>query len=99
MEELCEFIEDMGLIDLPLTGRKYTWHRANGGCMSRLDRFLISDEWIVKWGEHTQWGLPRSVSDHCPILLKTNSINLGAKAFLFDELQAANARFRQIIPR
>lgn len=32
------------LIDLPLVGRKYTWYRSDGVVMSRLDRFLVSDE-------------------------------------------------------
>lgn len=44
MEGFNEFICDMGLIDLPLVGRKFTWHRANGSCMSRLDKFLLSEE-------------------------------------------------------
>lgn len=41
MFEFDEFIEDLGLNDLPMIGRKYTWHRPNGSCMSRLDRFLL----------------------------------------------------------
>lgn len=49
IEEFDEFIEDMGLIDLPLIGRKYTWHRANGTSSSRIDRFLLSEEWISLW--------------------------------------------------
>lgn len=44
MLDFDEFIDDMRLNDLPLIGRKYTWHRSNGKCMSRLDRFLVSDE-------------------------------------------------------
>lgn len=54
MEEFNEFIEDLDLIYLPWTGRKYTWHRANGTCMSRLDRFLISAGWANQWEELTQ---------------------------------------------
>lgn len=46
MEEFVEFIEELGFFDLPLIVRKYTWHRANGSSSSRLDRFLISEEWI-----------------------------------------------------
>lgn len=47
--EFNDFIEDLNLLDLSLTGRRYTWHRADGSCMSRLDRFLISDEWATIW--------------------------------------------------
>jgi len=39
------FIDDNGMIDLPLCGRKYTWYKGYGSCMSRLDRFLLSEDW------------------------------------------------------
>lgn len=66
-----EFVEDMDLTDLPLIGRKYTWHRANGRCMSRLDRFLLSDEWMNQWQDLAQWGMKRSIADHYAIVLKS----------------------------
>ncbi|GKV37932.1 hypothetical protein SLEP1_g45894 [Rubroshorea leprosula] len=44
MEEFDDFIHNAGLIDLPLVGRKYTWYNSNGQYMSRIDRFLISEE-------------------------------------------------------
>lgn len=37
---------DLNLIDLPLLGRRFTWVRPNGSVMSRLDRILVSEEWI-----------------------------------------------------
>jgi hypothetical protein len=40
-----QFIDDAVLIDLPLTGRKFTLYKGDGLSMSRLDRFLISEEW------------------------------------------------------
>lgn len=46
----CEFIHDCGLIDLPLVGRKYTWYKSDGKGMSRLDRFLISEDWLNSFG-------------------------------------------------
>ncbi|GKV09853.1 hypothetical protein SLEP1_g21292 [Rubroshorea leprosula] len=70
MREFDSFIHVSGLVDLPLAGRKYTWHSANGQHRSRIDRFLVSDECLKKWNDLKQWGLGRSVSDHCPLLLK-----------------------------
>jgi len=35
------FITDTLLIDLPICGRLFTWHRSDGISMSRLDRFLL----------------------------------------------------------
>lgn len=43
------FIEENVLLDLPLFGRKFTWFKGDGRSMSRLDRFLISEEWGLKW--------------------------------------------------
>jgi exonuclease III len=38
------FIEENNLVDLPLHGRKFTWFKGDGLSMSRLDRFLLSEE-------------------------------------------------------
>ncbi|GKV49208.1 hypothetical protein SLEP1_g55970 [Rubroshorea leprosula] len=83
MEEFDRFIHDAGLVDLPLTGRKYTWFNSNGLHMSRIDRFLFSEEWLMNWGDLRQWGLKRTVSDHCPILIKEEKIDWGPKPFKF----------------
>jgi hypothetical protein len=48
------FIEDTFLVDLPLSGRKFTWYNGDGITMSRLDRFLISEEWCLTWANCTQ---------------------------------------------
>ncbi|GKV45171.1 hypothetical protein SLEP1_g52281 [Rubroshorea leprosula] len=83
MREFDSFIQNAGLVDLSLVGRKYTWYSSNSQCMSRLDRFLLSEEWLTTWGDVKQWGLERSVSDHCPILLKNERVDWGPKPFKF----------------
>lgn len=79
MQIFGEFISEAGLIDLPLIGRKFTWYKSDRKTMSRLDRFLITKNWLNSWCDLSQWGLQRSVSDHCTIVLK--EINLGPKPF------------------
>lgn len=49
--------------------------------MSRLDRFLVSNSWLNSWVDLSQWGLPRSVSDHCPVVLRKRVCNWGPKPF------------------
>ncbi|GKV07790.1 hypothetical protein SLEP1_g19511 [Rubroshorea leprosula] len=83
MNDFNSFIHDAGLIDLPLIGRKYTWYSSNGRQMSRIDRFLIFVDWLEKWGDVKQWGLGRSVSDHCPLVLKNEKVDWGPKPFKF----------------
>lgn len=43
------FILDVELPDLPLVGRKFTWYRADGKTMRRLNRFLLSEDWLCTW--------------------------------------------------
>lgn len=40
MENFKGFINDMGIVDVPCVGGKFTWYNSNGKAMSRLDRFL-----------------------------------------------------------
>jgi len=62
---LNEFIDDRVLIDLPLGGRKFTWYKGDGRSMSRLDRFLLSEEWFLLWPNCLQVALLR-VGRLCP---------------------------------
>ncbi|KAL8534281.1 hypothetical protein ACS0TY_010331 [Phlomoides rotata] len=70
IEAFDSFVRDSGLIDLPLHGCFYAWYRPDDSCKSRLNRFLINNNWISKWHNLSQFGLQRSLSDHCPILLE-----------------------------
>lgn len=46
MRRFSEVIEDLELRDLPLQGGSFTWKGGlNNQSHSRLDRFLISNEW------------------------------------------------------
>ncbi|GKV14958.1 hypothetical protein SLEP1_g25756 [Rubroshorea leprosula] len=81
MKEFEKFMQESGLVDIPLVGRKYTWYHPNGCSMSRLDRFLLSEEWLLNWAEVKQWGLRRSLSDHCPVMLRDEKLNWGPKPF------------------
>jgi len=44
-----DFIERNEFYDIPMVGRKFTWLRPNGKAMSRLDRALVTEEWLVHW--------------------------------------------------
>lgn len=47
MSKFDEFINECGLVDLPLIGRKFTLYQTNRALMNRLDRFLLSEEWCL----------------------------------------------------
>lgn len=50
MANFNNFIVDMDLIDVQMTGKKFSYFCSDGVSMSRLDRFLISEGLIALWG-------------------------------------------------
>ncbi|XP_071687632.1 uncharacterized protein [Rutidosis leptorrhynchoides] len=74
-----EFIDKMGLIDIPLGGKKFTRVCDNGIKFSKLDRFLISEEFNLCWPYLSATVLERKSSDHAPIILRNDSFDYGPK--------------------
>jgi len=69
--DLSDFIEDMSLSDLQLAGGSYTWRKVDKhDIVSRLDRFLVSNEWNGGFKNIKQPILQKVTSDHSPILLQ-----------------------------
>ncbi|GKU86994.1 hypothetical protein SLEP1_g1457 [Rubroshorea leprosula] len=99
MAEFDEFIRECGLVDLPLIGRKFTWYQANGAVMSRLDRFLLSEEWCEKWDDMKQWGLKRTISYHCPILMKNQIVDWGPKPFRFFDMWLETPECKELMTK
>ncbi|XP_019454717.1 PREDICTED: uncharacterized protein LOC109355873 [Lupinus angustifolius] len=87
----------MELFDLPLSRKKFTWHLSNGKAMSKIYRFLVNDGWLTKWGNLVQLGLPRTFSDHCPILLNTDTSDWGPTPFRTNNCWLSDHRFSQFV--
>ena len=79
MEDFIDCMQQMDMIDLPIVGRKYTWVRGNS--CSRLDHMLVENDCILKFLELKIWALPRTMSDHYPLLLELKKIDWGPKPF------------------
>jgi endonuclease/exonuclease/phosphatase family metal-dependent hydrolase len=64
-----QLVQGLGLIDLRLHGRRFTWSNARG-CLTfaRLDRFLISNAWNQEYPNCHQSALASALSDHSPII-------------------------------
>ncbi|CAJ2672026.1 unnamed protein product [Trifolium pratense] len=77
------FVDLMELIDIPVSGKSFSWFSADGKSMSRLDRFLLSEGFIDKGGISGQWIGNRDISDHCPIWLICSKLDWGPKPFKF----------------
>ena len=84
MAQFSNFIEECGLLDLPMSGGKFTWSNNRlETTYCRLDRFLISPGFLCEFPKVTQKVLPRSLSDHNAILLADEGVNWGPKPFKF----------------
>ncbi|MCH94158.1 LINE-1 reverse transcriptase like, partial [Trifolium medium] len=99
MAEFDRFLEDLELVDLPLIGRRFTWFHPNGIAMSRLDRVLLSNEWLFKWGNPIVRVLPREVSDHCPLVVRYGNLDWGPKPFRFNNFWLQNKSFKELVVR
>ena len=65
-----EFIELNMLTNLPIVGKKFTWFKPNGTTKSRIDRVLVTEEWLQCWPMCKQYVQQREVSDHCALIIK-----------------------------
>ncbi|XP_016207248.1 uncharacterized protein LOC107647708 [Arachis ipaensis] len=79
VEDFKDWVQDLQLVDLPLTDRKFTWFR--GQSCSRIDRILVSLEWLEEFPDTRLKGGPRGLSDHCPLILEDSRIGAGPRPF------------------
>ncbi|XP_025638571.1 uncharacterized protein [Arachis hypogaea] len=78
-EDFMEWVQDLQLIDLPLTDRKFTWFR--GKSCSCIDRMMVSLEWLEEFPDTRLKGGPRGQSDHCPLILEDTRLWAGTRPF------------------
>ncbi|MCH97275.1 LINE-1 reverse transcriptase like [Trifolium medium] len=95
--EFRQFVEGMEVIDVPVTGKKFTWFSADGKVMSRLDRFLLSEGFIEKGGVSGQWVGDRDISDHYLIWLICSKLDWGPKLFKFNNCWLDHAEFKPFV--
>ena len=63
-------IEQAGLRELPLGGRKYTWaNNQSDPTYEKLDRVLICPDWEEHYPLTTVQALERELSDHTPLIV------------------------------
>ncbi|XP_076931406.1 uncharacterized protein LOC143596536 [Bidens hawaiensis] len=78
-----EFILTAGLHEYNMGGYKFTYISDNGEKFSKLDRFLVCQDFKDKWPEEAVTALSRHITDHCPIVLSTTTSDYGHVPFRF----------------
>lgn len=97
MREFNEWIEELEVEEAPRVGRKFTWFRPNGAAKSKLDRFLVSPDWLTKWPGCLQQPLDRNFSDHGPVLLRSMFVDWGPKPFRILNCWLSDKSFSSIV--
>ncbi|RVW87760.1 Transposon TX1 uncharacterized 149 kDa protein [Vitis vinifera] len=98
MRRFSEVLDELALRDMPLQGGPYTWSGGlNGQSWSRLDRFLISEDWENHFSGVSQCTLPRPVSDHFPILLDGGGVRRGPIPFRFENMWLKEEGFKELL--
>lgn len=74
MLDFRDFFITKGLVDLNISGRKFTWWGSNNvdPCYKRLDMCLVNGEWLINFALSKALVLVRGLSDHCP-----NAVSIG----------------------
>lgn len=81
MRGFRDFVEESDLVDVSCIGNSFTWFVGNRESVSRIDRFLIFESLLKRWGVVGQVIGRRDISDHFPIWLNINKEDWGAKPF------------------
>ncbi|KAJ9539609.1 hypothetical protein OSB04_026115 [Centaurea solstitialis] len=83
MDDFNRFIEDGGLVEIPLIGRRFTRISDDGIKFSKLDRFLSNQSFVSSWKLLGVRALERKGSDHMPLMLSEDLKDFGPKPFKF----------------
>ncbi|XP_071738625.1 uncharacterized protein [Rutidosis leptorrhynchoides] len=74
-----DFIVNNNLFDIPLGGRMFTRVSDDGLKFSKLDRFLVFENFVSLWVNLLAMVMERKDSDHCPIRLMDEEKKFGPK--------------------
>ncbi|GJQ96353.1 RNA-directed DNA polymerase, eukaryota, reverse transcriptase zinc-binding domain protein [Tanacetum coccineum] len=77
------FIDETNLVEVTMGGRRYTWMNKSGTKMSKLDRFLMSNDILNEIPDPKATELERSKSDHSHILLHVEKTDYSPYPFKF----------------
>ena len=98
MRHFAEVINELGLRDLPLQGGPFTLRSGlNGRSMSRLDIFLVTEDWENKFSNAVRSTLPKPVADHCPIMLDNEGIKSEIRPFRFEIMWLKYEGFKDLM--
>ncbi|XP_021975311.1 uncharacterized protein LOC110870438 [Helianthus annuus] len=95
--EFNDFIDKVELHEFTLKGRKFTF--VSGNKCSRIDRILVSWNFVNEWTNAEYRALAREESDHCPLVLKIEAQYFGPKHFRFFNSWLSRDRLSEVVDK
>ncbi|XP_019150208.1 PREDICTED: uncharacterized protein LOC109147025 [Ipomoea nil] len=95
-------VDDCGLHDVPFSGNQFTWVKSRGTdhmIEEKLDRVLVSDDWLILFEGVRVQSLVVPYSDHLPLLV-TPVVLPGIRSrsrFCFDNMWLREDVWREIV--
>ncbi|GJW73959.1 RNA-directed DNA polymerase, eukaryota, reverse transcriptase zinc-binding domain protein [Tanacetum coccineum] len=95
--EFNEFINDACLVEILTGGSRFTRVSDDEMKFSKLDSFLLNDDFYNIWGNPSIIALDRKLSDHCQIVLKDVDLDFGHKPFIIFNILMNEPDFQHVI--
>lgn len=91
-------ISTLGLNEIKLQGRKFTWSNMQpSSLLEKLDWVFTSNTWISSYPNTSVKALDMSPSDHCPCLISVSIVIPKNKVFKFENYWLKHAEFQEIL--
>ncbi|KAK1302387.1 hypothetical protein QJS10_CPB12g00586 [Acorus calamus] len=98
MERFNEWVDQEGLLDLPIANQAYTWSNMRATpSLARLDRIFICPEWEDLLPNVEVSGLPRITSDHIPLMMSSRMGPRGGHLFRFESWWTERPDLEQVV--
>ena len=93
-----EAISALGLVELPLTGRKYTrTNKQNPPLLERLDWFFTSVDWTILYPDSSVSTLSMETSDHVPCIVSISTNIPKGGTFRFENYLMEHDQFLNVV--
>jgi exonuclease III len=93
-----DLIDHLGILELPLKGRSFTWsNMQHDPLMVQLDWFFTSSSWISSYPNTVVTALARPTSDHVPCLVSIDTVIPKAQLFRFENFWVNQPGFFDVV--